>query len=172
MRIGIDFGGVLSVHDKSGEVGEVKEHKNTSINMPGALDALEKLSGENTLHLVSFCGKRRAIESHRSLKDSGCDRFFTTQTYVKNIKYKKDICKHYNLHVMIDDRENVLDSVVAFNSSIVTILFGDTPPVSGRHLHSKNWEEVLDKISQLYRFDEEDEEVYEPNMNKISYILE
>ena len=49
MNIGIDFGGVLSIHDLGS-----KEHINTSINMPNALESLYALKETHNLFLISF----------------------------------------------------------------------------------------------------------------------
>ncbi len=59
--LAIDFGGVMSVHDR----GAGNEHFKTNIDMPNCIDVLRTLSQKYELVLVSFCGKSRAIETQK-----------------------------------------------------------------------------------------------------------
>lgn len=142
-NIGIDFGGVLSVHDR----GE-SEHINTSINMPNAQKALETLQNHN-LYLVSFCGKNRAVETHESLVDTGLSKLFQKEYYVKDKKFKSDVCKYLGCHFMIDDRIGILDNVKAVNPNIITILFGGE---GNSHKTAKDWNDVLEIINNTPYF--------------------
>ena len=63
-KIGVDFGGVLSIHDSKMTNNSGLEHKNTAINMPFAIDNLKKLKKQgHELYIISFCGKTRAKET-------------------------------------------------------------------------------------------------------------
>jgi hypothetical protein len=65
MKIGIDFGGVLSIPDGEDKNG----HVNTSIDMPGALEALLFLKKqEHSLFLISFAGKQRSLDTRKSIE--------------------------------------------------------------------------------------------------------
>ena len=140
-KIGIDFGGVLSIHDN----GDA-EHKNTFMNMPNALSSLEQLKNDgHELYLISFCGKNRAIETHQSIKDNNADHFIE-QYYVSDKKNKSQICKKIGCHFMIDDQIPILDNVRMVNPNIITILFGqNNHPV---HKCAKDWSEALKIICE------------------------
>ena len=119
--IGIDFGGVLSKHDKSSI--DSGEHINTVIDMPYAVDVLKTLHKEgHSLNIISFCGRRRAYESLQSLADNKLSCLFTTQHYVKDRLYKAHICAYIGCHIMIDDRVDILDNIK--NNFLIHIQFG------------------------------------------------
>jgi hypothetical protein len=133
LNIGIDFGGVLSIHDKE---ENIVEHKNTSINMPHAIETLLKLKEDgHKLYLISFCGKKRAIETHDSIINSEIKDVFEREFYVKNIEYKKYICHLVDCDIMIDDTSEILESVKSFCPNITTILFNDNNK-------DKNWNDI------------------------------
>ena len=131
MNIGIDFGGVLSMKDKEGTedkqegLGLVQEHKNTCIDMPGAIEALHQLKAQgHNLILISFCGKKRALETKQSLEDSGLAALFSALVFVKKPQFKKNICELYQCRYLIDDRADIL-AHVATAETVQPILFGD-----------------------------------------------
>jgi hypothetical protein len=131
MKIGVDFGGVLSVTDISGS-----EHKNVSINMPHAIESLRQLvDAGHDLYLISFCGRTRAFETRDSIEQHAVSGLFAGQYYVKRKDFKGDICKKLGIDYMIDDCADVLESVVFKNASTRGILFG---PIG--------WLDVLTKI--------------------------
>jgi hypothetical protein len=169
MIIGIDFGGVLSVHDAEGA-----EHRNTAINIPGGVEALEKLKDAgHDLYLISFCGKSRAVETSNSIESNGCSKFFTEQYYVKKKEYKNDICLKLGCHFMVDDRVEILDHIRKYNPTIKTILFGDANgnnELETDHQKASNWDQVIEIINKTESFETE---VVEPkNLNKLRYNLE
>jgi hypothetical protein len=117
--IGIDFGGVLSKHDS-----HRAEHRNTSIDMPGALVAIENLKKDgHVLHLVSYCGKTRAIETIQSIKKSPVASSFEKLFFVTDREYKQYVCNFLGCDFMIDDNSEILDCVAEHNPKIVTIEF-------------------------------------------------
>lgn len=119
MRIGIDFGGVLSIDDS------VTQHKNTEIDMPGAKEAIIELAKTHELFLISFCGKRRAIETRESIIASDLNNYFTDMYFVKHPDYKAQLIQYLKCNVMIDDRKDVLENISHYTTNIHTILFRD-----------------------------------------------
>jgi hypothetical protein len=106
LKIGVDMGGVCS--SKSMVYEDDSKEMNVLIDVEDALKYLELLQRDgHELILVSFCGRRRANETRRTLKEK-YKGLFDEVFFVKDKKYKKDICEFKNLDVMIDDRTDVL----------------------------------------------------------------
>jgi hypothetical protein len=126
MRIGIDFGGVLSIHDGGGR-SQSQEHGSTVINIPGGVSALQRLKTEgHSLHLISFCGKRRAEETKATILASEEARdLFDGLHFVKKASLKGEVCKHIGIDVMIDDRLDVLIPCVQSGTPTVFWFKGD-----------------------------------------------
>lgn len=162
MKVGVDFGGVLSVHDAEGA-----EHINTAINVSGGVEALDYLSKEHELFLVSFCGKSRAIETTASIKENDCSKYFEKEYYVKKKTYKKDICLMLGCNFMIDDRSEILDDVKDGCPGIVTILFGESDYEGDRHLKASDWKDVVSIIENTPHFVLDS--VEPKNLNKLRY---
>lgn len=146
--IGIDYGGVLSIHD-----GGDAEHKTTDANMEGAIDGVANLKkAGHHLNIISFCGMRRAVATKHSVDSSGLSEFFDNQYYVGNRDHKKYICKYLGCDFMIDDREAILNDVLKYNPGIVTILFQTKPATkclrkTYPHILASNWENVVEIIN-------------------------
>ena len=119
MIIGIDFGGVLSVDDTLVS----SPHRNTAVDMPGAKEALAELSKDHKLFLISFCGKRRAMETKASIIAAGLSNYFTGLYFVKHPDYKSQLTRYLGCHIMIDDTVQVLDNIRTNDDKIITILF-------------------------------------------------
>lgn len=152
--IGIDFGGVLAIH--RGCNVNMLEHINTEIDMPLALESIEKLkSMNNNLYIISYCGKRRATETNKSINESYVSNYFQDQYYVKGPFKKTYICNYLGCHFMIDDRIDILDNIKKYNNNIITILFGksDTDCVDTSHVCAKDWNDVLKIISETPYFE-------------------
>lgn len=172
-NIGIDFGGVLSVHDSKNINDAGSEHKNTSINMPYAKEALKTLKNlDHNLFFVSYCGRSRARETSLSIKNNNLDNLFEKQYYVRSKEFKNELCKYIGCHFMIDDNERILDNIKNNNPSIVTILFGDHHSrtagenQSNKHKIAKHWHDVLDIINSTQYF----ESVKDTKINLKNYI--
>lgn len=166
-NIGIDFGGVLSIHDSKTTNTDGKEHKNTSINMPGGQEALEKLKQDgHNLYLISFCGKQRAIETRQSIKDNNVDHYFNEQYYVKSKIFKNDLCQYLGCHFMIDDNCDILDNVKKNNPDIVTIWFDGNKQDVTDHKVASNWDEVLTIIYSTDHFEAMKSKI---NVDKLKY---
>jgi hypothetical protein len=131
LTIGIDFGGVLSTHDRNNDVKTdvVGEHKNTAVNMPDSLNVLEKLKESHSLILISFCGQKRAVETKASL-DTSVPGLFDSIFFTKDKMYKKDICSFAGCDVMIDDTLGILTDIRKVNKNITLIWFTAEQDVS------------------------------------------
>lgn len=133
MKIGVDFGGVLSITDVSGT-----EHRNVSVNMPLAVDSLRRLvTAGHTLYLISFCGRTRATETRDSIASHSLSHLFTKQFYVKKKEFKGNICLAYGIDYMIDDCVDVLESVGAKSPETQRLLFGGS---------AGGWTEIMEQI--------------------------
>lgn len=147
IRVGCDFGGVLSKLDKGKEDKGEKEHISTCINMKGAVKRIQKLKEDFNceLFIISYCGFSRAEKTKESLETSGLSSLFNQQYYVKDRKYKKYICKYLGTDFMIDDKEEILNDVKTENTATTTILFGKKPN-NKKHIYAKDWNEVVNII--------------------------
>jgi hypothetical protein len=153
MIIGIDFGGVLSVDDTLVS----SPHRNTTVDIPGAKEALARLAKDHKLFLISFCGKRRAMETKASIIAAGLDKYFAGLYFVKHPDYKSQLTRYLGCHVMIDDTIEVLDNIIANNYRINTILF--RPQVlTIEHSSADDWEFTLEIIEDLEDNDIEPDE--------------
>jgi hypothetical protein len=153
LDIGIDFGGVLSIHASNDVKGG--EHRRFDIDMPEAIESLKKLKEQgHRLHLISFCGNKRAQQTAASLKNQ-CDGLFYSLFFVRNKKFKGAVCKMLGCDIMIDDRPEVLKSVVLDVPTIVPILFTGDPSFtdSGNNKCPVNdaasWKEIVELINRL-----------------------
>lgn len=151
-NIGVDFGGVLSIHESKSTNVSGSEHRNTAITMPFAVDALKKLKKKgHNLYLVSFCGRSRAIETRTSMNVSESSKLFNALYFTKSRSYKNELCQFLGCHFMIDDNVHVLDNIKTHNDKIVTILFGEDKHLI--HKCVKDWTDVLKIINETEYFD-------------------
>jgi hypothetical protein len=164
-NIGIDFGGVLSIHDDIMTNITGSEHRNTSINMPFAIDSIKYLKEQgNNLYLISFCGKTRALETRASMKNNNELKFFDELYFVKTKPYKNELCSYLGCHFMIDDNVEILDNIKSNNNKIITILFDKEEHPN--HKCAKDWQEVIKIINGTEYFDIEKSDV---NISKLLY---
>lgn len=132
LRIGIDFGGVLT---PKGEQYETNKNVVSQMDMPGCIPALQQLKKDgHYLVLISFCGPKRANSTRMQIP---LKTYFDEFYFVKNRKYKNDICKARALDVMIDDREDILNTL-EFTQKIH---FGQKG--------AETWKDVMKIISRL-----------------------
>jgi hypothetical protein len=153
-KIGVDFGGVLAKHNKGEDAEKLEEHKNTQIDMPRAIETLKKLKKNgHDLYIVSFCGKKRALEGKEEIENSGLTNVFTEQIYIKNPFKKGDVLLNFGCNFMIDDRLDLLDKIKLINPDIVTIWFGQKKDDNNtQHICAENWDEVYKIISKTKQF--------------------
>lgn len=146
LKIGIDFGGVLSTHDGK-DVD--KEHRNITINMPQALESLIEMKKRGyKLYLISFAGKSRSIETYNSIKDMN---LFDDYFFVKDKKYKRNIAEYLGLDLMIDDNIGIIYDVSKYTN---TILFLGDPNADDPNQIPKNtkictnWNDIIKYIDE------------------------
>jgi len=136
MRIGIDCGGVLFPTNTKFEGGG-EDTTQTEEWMPGALqslDTLRKLGHE--LFVVSFCGKRRALETREKLLEVK-DVIPPEHVFIVKDKLKKGtVCRNEGIQVLIDDRQDVLRAAKKNFPELTCILF-------------ESWEQVMDSIQNV-----------------------
>jgi len=158
LRIGVDFGGVLSVHDGANTDGS--EHRATLINMPDAIESLRLLKDlGHKLYLNSFCGKARAIETKKSLDENVPD-LFDGIYFVKSKKFKGDVTKYLGCDVMIDDTLDILMNIHQYNTCPNKIWFKGDPSrnqtetsqpeeLDANIISADNWKEVVAICSNI-----------------------
>lgn len=155
-RIGVDFGGVLAKHTREGEEDEkvIKEHKDTHINMPGAVKYLRKLKDKgHHLYIISFCGKKRALEGRAAIEENGLSDVFDEQIYINNAYKKGHVVSSFGCNFMIDDRLELLNSIKIQYPFVQTILFGKTREQTPLpHLNAETWEDVYNLITKTPQF--------------------
>lgn len=156
LNIGIDFGGVLSAHDKP-QGSTTAEHVNTTIDIPDAIENMLKLKLlGHKLYLISFCGKSRAIITKQSLESTlisgsmSCADIFDGIYFVKNKSYKKELCEYLNCHFMIDDRLDVLENILTTSCKTVPILFGSQDETM---ISALDWNSVTKIITETAHFE-------------------
>ena len=112
LRIGIDFGGVLSIHDKT-RTSEDDEHQSVEINMPGAMESLLQLKESgHKLYLISYCGERRARETKKNLlKILPSKNFFDALYFTQRTSNKLDVCQALGCDIIIEDRLKTLKHI-------------------------------------------------------------
>jgi hypothetical protein len=96
------------------------------------------------IHLISFCGKSRAIQTTEIIKEEKMDQVFTKMRFVKDKLAKAIICRHIGIDIMIDDSKDVLLSVKNEVPNVLRYWFEN---------RSKEWdalvEELFEQNSQL-----------------------
>ena len=155
-RIGVDFGGVLAKHStKDEEFKPVEEHKNTRIDMPGAIENLHKLKKKgHELYIVSFCGKKRALEGIQKVKEEGLEQVFTEQVYIGNPWEKGTVLNKFGCNFMIDDRLDLLDAIKKKAPKTKTIWFGQSQYKceNKEHICAETWDDVYKIINSTKHF--------------------
>lgn len=158
IRIGLDIGGVLS------DVGDKAVHL---IDVPNALESIETLFNHHNhsaatpeqkkrkykLYIVSYSSERRSGTRYNKIVANGHGHYFYEQYYVSDRNYKKYVLRHVNCHVMIDDKESILDDIKKMDNRIVTILFqqynDQKKTRHRRHLLANSWTDVMNLLEKL-----------------------
>lgn len=197
MKIGIDFGGVLSVHDsrkpvpkvtthhlethetpessetlvldpvivddvpKTTTSEKVQQHDNINLDMPGALEVLEKMKKRGIkLYLISFCGATRAKETYEALVKEKYDKLFEMIFFVKSKDHKKIVCDAIGCHYMIDDTVSILESFykeVYMKNKTIPILFDSTDTTAlqtkRKYNYFTNWNDIYEFLKSSKPFD-------------------
>lgn len=143
LNIGIDAGGVMFVH-----VERKKNNEDTSTTnwMVDALSSMQKLKNMgHRLFLVSFAGKKTGEETKRVIKLDASGFINNEDMFIVNDRKKKGIvCKQQKIDIMIDDRADVLLSVMKDSPSTLCFLFGDCPCDNSSVVRVSSWNEFLD----------------------------
>jgi hypothetical protein len=118
LRIGIDFGGVLSKHDTGivdthvEDTSSSGQHVSTAINMDGGIDSLLALKDAgHELYIISFCGAKRAAETRSALLavSAGLGRtLFDGIYFTKKKDFKVNVCEYLGCDVLIDDTYEII----------------------------------------------------------------
>ena len=133
----------------------VTEHKNSTIDMPGAVETLKKLKSKgHKLYIVSFCGKARAIGGKEEVAKKGLDDVFTEQIYINNPYEKGTVLKNYGCNFMVDDRIDLLNFIRKKNPYVKTILFGQKNDkcIGTEHICAETWDNVYKIINSSPAF--------------------
>ncbi len=147
MKICIDVGGVLTDYEG--------DDKTRIINVNGAKETLEKWKSENhELIIISFCKERAAFRRSNRLIEDGDSDLFNFEYYVADKMDKKDVINYIeNVHVMIDDNEEVLNKIKEANKNVITIMFQEFNNVQKtkhkKHFLANNWNELSDLIDTI-----------------------
>jgi hypothetical protein len=151
LKIGIDFGGVLSIHDRT-RTSDEEEHQSIEINMPDALTSLTQLKESgHQLYLISYCGERRAYETNKSiLKVLPKKKFFDGIYFVRKTTFKSDVCRAIGCDIMIDDRLKILNHIHHTIPTMKLLWFSSTdenyPP---DFVKVESWSEVIKTIDDF-----------------------
>ena len=153
LKIGIDFGGVLAIHDRTHPRSDEEEHESVEVNMPNAMESLIKLKeAGHQLYLISYCGVRRALQTKRSLlrilprKD-----LFDRMYFVERTTYKADVCRALGCDIMIDDRLKILNNIQRQIPTMKCLWF-ISPDVNGYApdmIKVESWTDIIKTIEEV-----------------------
>lgn len=147
LTIGIDYGGVCSMHDYkheddtfNGEVG---------INVENCMESLRELKSlGHKLVLISFCGARRARETQKYFYKLP-ENPFSEVYFVKKRPSKQKICEFVGADVMIDDRLDILKVIQNTKTLHFKSHASDADCKYTPDYEAKNWQEVVEIIKTL-----------------------
>lgn len=100
LKIGVDCGGVCRSLNNNVDV----------FSVPNSYKMLKELSKTHELYLVSFAGAKRASETRKEIEDK-YPGLFTKLFFVKDRKYKDEICRYIGADVLVDDRIDILEGI-------------------------------------------------------------
>jgi hypothetical protein len=157
IKIGLDIGGVLSDEGDKAPI---------LIDVPNALESLHRLynyhtaenDGENKkrkfkLYIISYSSEKRSTTRYNKIVSNELAHLFVEQYFVSDRNYKKYVLQYLGCHIMIDDKESILDDIQKFDSSIVTILFQQynkqKKTAHRRHLIADSWSDVMNHVEPI-----------------------
>lgn len=155
LRIGIDFGGVLAIHDKT-RTSEDEEHGSVEINMPDALDSLVRLKeAGHRLYLISYCGERRAKETKQKLlKILPSKTFFDGLYFTQRPSHKLDVCQALGCDVMIEDRLKTLKHIQRTVPTMKFLWFSSSEEAApDEMLKVDSWNSIMQAIGNMITTD-------------------
>jgi len=151
LRIGIDYGGVLSIHNRGKRDNNVG--RGSFFNMPGAFEFLKTLKDKgHELYLISYCGPKLAGKITKAIPDG----LFTKLFFTKTKNNKAGVVKHLSCDVMIDDTLTVLINIHALCNNKPTLnWFQGDPSFSDKSrtklcIHAtRTFEETINQIAKV-----------------------
>jgi hypothetical protein len=165
MKIGLDVGGCLFQHD--GQENGGREDTSGTQWMPGALEAVAAMAEKDshTLYVVSFAGKKRGLETVAAF-DAHPDfgKWVPPgRVYVVNDRKKKvNVINEHSIEVMVDDRLDILEDVLARSPGIrLCVLYASsrmneeevkkavTKYTGKRLVVANSWKEVREAILKM-----------------------
>lgn len=157
LKIGIDFGGVLSIYNKVDRTDE-DEHQSVEINMPDALESLIQLKDAgHRLYLISYCGERRAKETKQSLLRILPRKYlFDAFYFVQRTTQKADVCRFLGCDIMIDDKQKILNNIHRLLPTI-TLLWFVTPEMNVYApdlTKVESWSDIMKLINEVLIYHE------------------
>lgn len=122
LRIGVDFGKVMAQDDGAAEGKEAVQKMNTQIDMPGCLDVLNEYCKSTDFYLISHAGKKRALATIQSIKDT-CPHVFASLHFTKSGVDKAVVIGYLDCDAMIDDRPEILEAIKTLYPHVQCYLF-------------------------------------------------
>jgi hypothetical protein len=115
MKIGIDVGGVLVEKDDRDTSGGAEDTKMVSGSVTwveGALETAKKLSEKHELYIISFCGKKRELETINELRNAKVYEYIPESRwfFCRDRKHKPKIMIDNNVEVLVDDRYDIVEN--------------------------------------------------------------
>jgi hypothetical protein len=161
IRIGLDIGGVLSdCGDKAPNL----------IDVPDALESIdtlynhhrngyhaeanaEKKKRKYKLYIISYSSEKRSGTRYNKIIANGHGHYFVEQYYVSDRSCKKFVLQHVDCHIMIDDKESILDDIKKYDANLITILFQQYNEQKKtrhrRHLLANSWKDVMTLLETI-----------------------
>ena len=153
LRIGVDFGGVLSIFQNFHQRSEDDEHESVEVNMPDAIESLVKLKESgHELYLISYCGRRRAVETKQSLlKAIPRSDLFNELYFVRNKSHKADVCLALGCDIMIDDKLKNLNSIHKLIPTMKLLWFAspDMKSHPPNMIKVESWSDIMKAIDMI-----------------------
>lgn len=144
MKIAIDVGGVL-IEKSNIATNEDTTFDKKNINwVEGSIDAAKTLAKNGyTLYILSFCGKKREIETIEALTKVGFEEWIPRENwiFVRNRRLKADEMTKHGIDILIDDTNEVVHTCRHVGHCVLHFRGGGTDGVA-------TWKDVLIKISQ------------------------
>jgi len=146
MKIGIDIGNVLCSF-------KAPPLANTPFNTTYSNEALDYLSTEHELNIISKCSLNRAIKNIENMSQFNKLGLFRELYYVADKLDKSKVIKHIGCNVMIDDNEEILNNIKLNTPQTITILYQEfnkqQKKQSRKHHLASDWHMVIDIINNL-----------------------
>ena len=110
-KIAIDVGGVII--EKKNQFGQDTNFDIDNIKwVPGALQALEKLSKIYDVYILSFCGKKTEAETRLALKKEVAQLIPEDKwIFTREREYKIDRMKTHGITTLVDDTLQIINWV-------------------------------------------------------------